>query len=272
MMGRSHALSGAVAWLAVCAGWREATDAGLVDTAPGGVVVAAGAAVAAGYALLPDIDHPDSTIARSLGPVTRGLARVTAAGSAALRRIGCAHCERRPDQGGHRALTHTALFAAAAGATVAALASWGGPAAGLPAAGVGAWLAARCALSGRLRYRAVSALLHGVAQPVRYHLAGALPILLALVFVAALALLTPTGTSWGWTGLAAGVGVLTHSLGDALTRAGAPLLWPARIRGCRWRAVGSPRALRIVTGGAGEKVIVAMIGVVGLGFAAILST
>ncbi len=95
-MGHTHALSGAVAWLAV---------GGLVDrVAPalashGAAETAADALVCAGAALLPDLDHPRSTVAHALGPVTywlaRGVARVA---------------------GGHRHATHSIAFAAAAGA------------------------------------------------------------------------------------------------------------------------------------------------------------
>jgi membrane-bound metal-dependent hydrolase YbcI (DUF457 family) len=94
-MGRTHALSGAVAWLAA---------GGLVDrvapalAAHGAAETAAAALVCAGAALLPDLDHPSSTVAHALGPVTHLLARVA--------RV----------SGGHRHATHSVVFAAAAGA------------------------------------------------------------------------------------------------------------------------------------------------------------
>src|SRR5262249_3609711 len=74
-MGHTHAVSGAVLWLAA---------AGTVDRfAPtlashGAAETAAAALVCAGAAMLPDLDHPNSTVAHALGPVTHMLARGTA--------------------------------------------------------------------------------------------------------------------------------------------------------------------------------------------------
>lgn len=68
MMGTSHALSGATTWVA---GAAALSAAGVTVGLP---TVAAGAILCAGAALLPDLDHPKSRAARSLGPLTRGLA------------------------------------------------------------------------------------------------------------------------------------------------------------------------------------------------------
>ncbi|HEX7463066.1 MAG TPA: metal-dependent hydrolase, partial [Dermatophilaceae bacterium] len=87
LIARSHALTGAPAFLAFGA------KAGLVSTA-------VGAAVCAGAALLPDIDHPQSTMGTILGPVSETVARGVAVVS-----------------GGHRGATHSAVGVAAA---------WGG--------------------------------------------------------------------------------------------------------------------------------------------------
>src|ERR1700722_17357040 len=56
MLGRDHALSGAVVFAAL-APELHVTDAHL----------AAGVVLAAGAGVLPDIDHPDSTISRAFG-------------------------------------------------------------------------------------------------------------------------------------------------------------------------------------------------------------
>ncbi|HEY9472229.1 MAG TPA: metal-dependent hydrolase, partial [Mycobacteriales bacterium] len=86
-MGRTHALSGAVGMLAV----TPAVAALAPSLTPHGpVALAAGTVVAAGAALLPDLDHPRATVARSLGPVTGALSKVVAAVS-----------------GGHRQATHS---------------------------------------------------------------------------------------------------------------------------------------------------------------------
>jgi membrane-bound metal-dependent hydrolase YbcI (DUF457 family) len=69
----------------------------------------------------------------------------------------------------------------------------------------------------------------------------------------------PGGTAGtvGWLGTAVTVGMLVHSIGDAITETGAPLLWPLPIRRRRWYPVGSPRPLRFRTGGAVEAWLVA---------------
>jgi membrane-bound metal-dependent hydrolase YbcI (DUF457 family) len=66
MLGRDHALSGAVVFTVVAPLLHVP-----VAMLPAGVVLGAGAGV------LPDIDHPDSTIASSFGFLTEGFAKFT---------------------------------------------------------------------------------------------------------------------------------------------------------------------------------------------------
>src|SRR5215475_9986486 len=86
MMGHTHALAGAAAWLGVV---PLLADHGMRMT-PGQVL--AGSVVCAGAALLPDLDHHDGSIANAFGPVTHVLCRFVAAVS-----------------GGHRHATHSLL-------------------------------------------------------------------------------------------------------------------------------------------------------------------
>jgi membrane-bound metal-dependent hydrolase YbcI (DUF457 family) len=95
VLGPTHALSGAVAWLAA-APLVGRYAPGL--TTHGYQELAAAVIVTAGAALLPDLDHPRSTIGQALGPLTAWLARVVATAT-----------------GGHRHGTHSILYAAAAG-------------------------------------------------------------------------------------------------------------------------------------------------------------
>jgi hypothetical protein len=107
MMGRSHALSAAVGWLAGCA---ALTSLGVsVDS----TAIGAGMVVSTGFALLPDLDHPGSTVSRTLGPVTRGMSALTSFTSKAARTGSCGHCAGADS--GHRGLTHTAAGAIIAG-------------------------------------------------------------------------------------------------------------------------------------------------------------
>lgn len=86
MMGRTHATSGAVAYLAAL----PVLDACGVDVEPLSVVV--GTVAATGAAMLPDFDHEHATIAQALGPFTKALAMAVAVVS-----------------GGHRNGTHSVL-------------------------------------------------------------------------------------------------------------------------------------------------------------------
>lgn len=89
MLGRTHALSGALAWAAVCAA------APMLGERPGWPAALIGLVSTAGAALLPDLDHPDATIARTFGPLSKALA-------AFVYRV----------SGGHRHATHSLAFAA----------------------------------------------------------------------------------------------------------------------------------------------------------------
>lgn len=229
MMGRSHAASGAVAWLCACAAGSLAS----LDAHPRTVVV--GAVVAAGAAVLPDIDHPSSTVARSLGPLTRSVARGVSWVADFVQDRTCAHCTD-DDSIGHRALTHTALGCLAAGGMVSLMGwRWG-----LPGALVVVFAASALALLALL-------------PPRRGRWARS--VLFAATFTAAVGGLWPA-SSWWWLGAPVAFGTLAHCVGDALTISGCPVLWPLRIRGCRWARLGSPRRLRFRTGGAVETWLV----------------
>lgn len=106
MLGKGHLLLGAAGWLAVGAPAAELLGYEL-DAAE----LAAGAVVGSGAAMLPDLDHPQATVSRSLGPLT-------AVPAAVLGNL----------TGGHRQGTHSLLFAAlAALACALALALTSGP-------------------------------------------------------------------------------------------------------------------------------------------------
>jgi membrane-bound metal-dependent hydrolase YbcI (DUF457 family) len=91
MLGRSHLLVGAAGYLTV--GQAMIHYANHRPLTPGELV--AGTVVCAGAAMLPDIDHPNATVSRALGPVTWFASR------AASRLFG-----------GHRVGTHSLPFAA----------------------------------------------------------------------------------------------------------------------------------------------------------------
>src|SRR4051812_31579494 len=101
-MGRTHAVSGGLAFAA------SAPLLPAVGVHLGAVGLLFGVVAAAGAALLPDLDHLGSSVARALGPVSSALARVVAVAS-----------------GGHRQGTHS-LVGVAVFTMVAELADLGG--------------------------------------------------------------------------------------------------------------------------------------------------
>lgn len=228
MLAHGHAISGAAGWLGLCAAAVAWTD---FDPTP--LQIGAGAIVATGAALVPDLDHPGSTAARSLGPITRVAARIVSYISDAVRDGTCDHCDT-PGTHGHRTLTHTALFAVAAGLGISA-AGWRW---GTTAAAIVVGVAAGLAVLGLVARRGVWLGAAAVGTSVGY---------------AAFAL---GGDGWWWLGIPAGAGTLIHIVGDSVTEQGCPVLAPfVRIRGCRWRRLALPEWLAFETGGWFEGVV-----------------
>ena len=180
MLARAHALSGAVVWLA----------AAPMD--PGVAELSAGMLVAAGAALLPDLDTPTSTLARALGTPTRLLARVVG-------RLA----------GGHRAGTHSLLAVVAAwtGLSWVVQTPWGRFVAAVVCL---VCLALVLHVLGSRHVRGRQAL-----DPLPVAVA-ALLVVLGAVTLETIAFIAP----------AVGLGVAAHVLGDLLSDRGVPLLWP----------------------------------------------
>ena len=228
MMGKSHALSG---W---CAGLLVAPLAGVHDL-PAVVVFAA---TTAGAALLPDLDHPGSHASRSLGAVTGAVSAVLCAVSAFTYRT-TRTARDDNDDGTHRALTHTLLFAVTLGAAVTWLTRVTG--------GIGA------AVTAGVTVALMVALAARATGPWVAWVAGVAAVTTLGVTLGVDARVTPelwAGVTHlsGPVGVAVGVGCVVHSIGDGLTRSGVPLLWPLPIRGRRWFAVRLPELLRFHTG------------------------
>lgn len=177
MMGRTHALSGLV--LGAAAGqfvWHSA---------PG--YLAVGAAVTAGAAVLPDIDHPDASIARSFGFVTEAFAWIV-----------------EHISGGHRHGTHSLAGVAAFTALAYAAEHY------------------RQTLPGKagLALLLILVLAAGVrALKIGGHFGDLLAIGAAVAMIV-------TGFGLAEVPWAVAVGAATHLLGDMLTDEGIPIAWP----------------------------------------------
>ncbi|MBW1596212.1 metal-dependent hydrolase [Streptomyces sp. JJ38] len=253
MMGPAHSLSGATAWL----------GAGAVAHAFGHSmpwpVLVAGALICAGAALAPDLDQKSATISRAFGPISRWLAILIDQLSTVVFNATRGRGERRRS-GGHRTLTHTWVWAVALGAGFSAAAAFGGRWAVLGILFVHMVLAVE-----GLLWRAAR-----VSSDVLVWLLGA-----ATAWILAGVLDRPgNGSDWLfgggpeylWLGLPIVLGAVVHTIGDALTISGCPVLWPLPIEGKRWYPVGTPRFMRFRAGHWVEnKVLMPAFGVVGAG-------
>ncbi|MGW7679897.1 metal-dependent hydrolase [Kribbella sp. NPDC054772] len=242
MMGRSHALSG---W---CAGLAVAPLVGLTSIAE----VVPFAAATAGYALVPDLDHPGASASRLLGLVTRLVSGAVRAFSGVLYNV--TKGPRDEDSTGkHRHATHTLVAAILLGMLAASLGDrgkWAVLAVALTglvlaADALGDWIV--LAVLGAAGWSVVSTTGAGTALPGT---------------AAADALQTGLTQIGGWIGVSVALGMFVHCLGDSLTRAGCPWLWPLPIAGETWYEIRLPRLLRFRTGSWVEHlVIVPLLGV-----------
>lgn len=231
MRALNHALFGANLGLIVSATAEMPTPLRLAYTA-----------ATTGAAVLPDIDSPNSTIARIAGRPGQALARrIDGVCQRVYRATATPADPRRRD--GHRGLTHTLAFALGSGLITALLAWFGG----------GLAITLGLLLFGALARRS----LFGRARTPRH-----LGVRVILPFAVALAMLLfvsawfPRGTESALVfGSAVTIGVLAHLATDWPTDSGVPLLWPIRIRGQRWFRWRLPRRWALHTGSAAEAPI-----------------
>ena len=233
VMGPTHAMSGAAVGLAVAdllpLDWGGPTSTAETLTF---------AAVCAGAALLPDLDTSQSTVSRSFGPVSNVVAKGVDAVSLGFYTItkGKRDGKRR---GGHRTLTHTALFAAGIGAGVSALVVQFGKPAIIATLFVCLGLALR-GLAGELAKEKGWLAVSAVAA-----------VLSALTWQS-----YPTEAGSTGLGVAVALGCVTHCLGDAITKEGVPFLAPFLTLGKeRWWEFRLPAFMSIRAGGPFEKVV-----------------
>jgi membrane-bound metal-dependent hydrolase YbcI (DUF457 family) len=231
MMGRSHALSG---W---CVGLAVAPMVGLTSVAQ----VVPFAAATAGYALVPDLDHPGASASRLLGPVTRLVSAAVRTFSGVLYNI--TKGPRDEDSTGkHRHATHTLAAAILLGVLAASLGDRG------------KWAVLAVAVTGLVL--AADALGDWIVLVVLGATAWSVTGTALPGTTAADAVQAGLSEIGGWIGVAVGLGMFVHCLGDSLTRSGCPWLWPLPIRGETWYELRLPRPLRFSTDSWVERLII----------------
>ncbi|MDQ3402337.1 MAG: metal-dependent hydrolase [Actinomycetota bacterium] len=227
-------MSGLAAWAAVTA-LAETSALGTLS-AKGWLV---GAVLASGAALLPDLDHPESTVSNTFGPVSAGASKLINAISHGVYRVTRTKRDSNRD-GGHRGLTHTLVFAILASVITTAIVqtsqSWALPLlmfffSGLAVRGImHKWCPRNDALW-----------ITGTAFMLTY---------------ACLKWTDQTDANAAACGVAVGIGCIAHYFGDAITEQGCPILWPVPIAWKTWYPVAPPKIMRIRTGGKVEMAII----------------
>ncbi|MFF5292160.1 metal-dependent hydrolase [Paractinoplanes globisporus] len=240
MMGPSHALSGAAAWLA--GSWALDTFA---DYHQSPLAVAVGATVCAGGALLPDLDlsgkvtrnQGGATVARTFGVFSLFVAEVIEKFSLGI--YTATRLSRDPDRNnGHRTFTHTLPFAALIG--------WG--------------TTALCTHFGKWAVVGIIFLMAGLALRGLFdEWAERAGWVIVTLCSAAIAVFTaarlPGDRGYPMLGFAVGVGCLVHLMGDIITSAGVPILWPLPTGRRMWRMVGVPNGIAVKVGGKMETIV-----------------
>ena len=250
MMGPSHAMSGAAAWLAGVTIYASVTNTPLSGSA-----LLLGTTVAAGAALAPDLDNYSSTVVSAFGWLGKGVGRLVDALSVAVYNI--TKSRREEVKGyGHRTLFHTLVAAilAGVGVSLATAATGFVKIFGQQLTWGQVWSILIMAIFLNL---GLSGLFSKQIKKYRAKFGPTLIFLFSIGLAVLTAFLLPEGThvSYSWLGLAVGGGWLVHLLGDAITKQGVPLFWPLRIRGKGWYDVALPSIFRITAGGSIETVL-----------------
>jgi membrane-bound metal-dependent hydrolase YbcI (DUF457 family) len=244
MMGRSHALSGAATWLAGSLVMEQVFD--YPHQSP--LYLALGTAMCAGGALLPDLDlsgkvttnQGGATVAHTFGPVSMFVSEVIEKISLGIYTATRLSHDPKRDYG-HRTFTHTLPFVLLMGWGATFLCQRFGKWAVLP-----------------ILFFMIGLALRGVFE----HWAKRAGWVITTIVAGAGSYYTfanlDSGRGYPLIGFAVGVGCFVHLMGDIVTSAGVPILWPIptgfkRIR--LWRMIGVPNAISVEVGGKVETLV-----------------
>jgi len=227
-MGKTHARHGVFAGVSMTAVGPPLTLYG----PPPITLALAVAMLVIGATVFPDVDHPEATVAHTFGPVSHRVSKIVHATSRVVYGASRSPRDQHRD-GGHRGITHTALFAAGTGTGTYFLITT-----------FGLWAAAG------VLFVFTSYGLRGLAGKWAHRHGWLFTSSVATAFTGAsvfLAHTQPTTTVAWWFAVAITVGCLVHLFGDCVTEQGAPVFFPVPLRGQRWRMVGTPRFMRFRT-------------------------
>lgn len=252
MMGPSHAMSGAVAYLGIASLGSSVTATGYFITDEPAVILM-GTLVTAGAALAPDLDSHSSTITKSFGIFGKvGHEAINALSMMVYNGTRTKYDQNKGN--GHRTLFHTGLFAIIAGIFTAFFSSIGGDVSlfghdytwGQMASLFTMFIFTHLALAG----------LFEPMRKARKKYGPYVMMLASLGITVAIATFIDDSANYPWLGACVALGWFMHLLGDLITKMGVPLLFPIKIHGKRWWDVTLPTFMRIKAGGAFEMAVI----------------
>lgn len=252
-MGVTHAMSGVALFLGIAAFFPDFTEKALGSSVIWVIIL--GALVTAGAALLPDLDNTTSTAKNSLGPLGLVLSYIFRTSSAIIQTV-IRTPRDDPNPNPHRGAWHTIPAAALLGFLTYLGTKIGGsielPLIGeITGGGVFALIIAFL-----MTHLALSGLANSFMKKIKKSSAIGELIALAISFTvtASIFINIPADVSFWWLGVSVGFGMFVHILGDSMTTAGVPILFPlsAIIKGKFW---WTTRFLGIKAGGVVENTI-----------------
>lgn len=252
-MGLTHSLSCVALFLAIAAFAPEHMHTALGSSSLAVIILAMMNAV--GSSLLPDLDNSSSTSKSALGLLGDLLSVIFRTSSEIIQTtVRSKYDKDKPNP--HRGFYHTALAAFIIGALVAAATQVGGSIT-LPGIGkvswgfviaiVITWLNLHMALAGLFKQGIKKIKKQGgfLGEPIAFALSLGIA---GMVFTQ-----VPTDTNYWWVGVAVAFGMIVHDLGDMVTTAGVPLLFPIPRKGKLW---WNYRLTPIHSGGVLENMVI----------------
>lgn len=233
VMGPTHAVSGAAAWLAASA---VAETVFSYHQSPASIAV--GTIACTGASLLPDLDcsgrvlhnKGGATVAHTFGIASLFLAECVEKFALGVYKITRTKKDK-PRHNGHRTFTHTWLFAILLGIGVAALVGKYEKSAVIPIMFV-------------LTGLTIRGLMNEWAKKQGWWIVTLLSLAAAFGFYQ----LLPGNQSYMVLGAAVGIGCVVHTFGDMITKMGCPVFFPLPIARRTWREFGLPKAIAIRAG------------------------
>lgn len=246
-MGPTHAFSALTVYLLLYLFFKDFLTSLGLDTDFKGLIKAL--IVVTGAALLPDLDSVVSTVITTLGPIGVILSKIMrsiSVGIFDLTRTKYDDKEADP----HRGFWHTIIAGLVVGTIVYISTHINIPISMMGITSIGQLIAIFWIfISFEL---ALSGLIHNQVKKYKNSLIGMLFFIVLSLSVSILIVIN-SNSNYDWMAPAFTLGYIIHILGDTLTKAGTPLLFPFVTKGKRWY---THRILKIKTGGEIEKIFI----------------